>query len=70
LVTLKDDSEIEGWYGEDSFTSSISDDRDIFIQRLYRKDENGIYHQNPENIGFYIPKDSIKDIEFNSTTKN
>jgi hypothetical protein len=64
LVTLKDDSEIAGWYGEDSFSSSIAEDRDLFIQKLYIQDKNGIYQQNPESKGFYIPKDSIKYIEF------
>jgi hypothetical protein len=61
---LKDDTKIYGWYAENSFTSSKGDDRDIFIQYTYNKGEDGIYTQNPDSNGIYIPKDSIKSIEF------
>jgi hypothetical protein len=63
LVTLKDDREICGWYAEQSFSSSDSNDRDLYIQYTYKKDSNGVYQQDPESRGIYIPKDSIKYIE-------
>jgi len=63
IITLKDDSEICGWYAEQSFTSSDPNDRDIYIQYTYKKDENGVYQTDPDSKGIYIPKDSIKYIE-------
>jgi len=63
IITLKDDSEICGWYAERSFTSSNPDERDIYIQYTYKKDENGMYQPDPESKGIYIPRDLIKYIE-------
>ena len=64
LITLKDDREICGWYAQDSFTSSDTTDRDIYIEYTYKKDQNGNYQPDEESKGIYIPKDSIKYIEF------
>jgi hypothetical protein len=64
ILTLKDETEICGWYADESFASSKADDRDIYVQYIYKKDENGKYQPNLESKGIYIQKCSIKYIEF------
>jgi hypothetical protein len=66
LITLKDNTEICGWYGKNSFTSSDPAERDMFVEYIYKKDENGYYFDNPDNHGLYISKDQIKFIELKS----
>jgi hypothetical protein len=63
VVTLKDDTEFCGWYGPNSFTSSETGDRDIYIEYTYTKGPDGTYRHDPASKGVYIPKDSIKYIE-------
>ena len=65
LVTLTDDSVIRGWFGDDSFAASDSEDRDIFIEKVYVtiKGTNR-WKAAPENKGVYISKSQIKTIEF------
>ncbi len=60
VVLLKDDSEIFGWFGENSFSSSISDERDIFIEKCYTEKWELIEGTQ----GIYIAKDEIKTINF------
>jgi len=65
FITLTDGGEIRGWFGSNSFASSISDERDIFIEKVYRRaNGNDVWHDNPENNGIYISKNEIKLIEF------
>ena len=60
VILLNDDTEIYGWYGAKSFSSSASEERDIFIEKFYDKNWNLI-----ENCtGVYISKDQIKTINF------
>jgi len=63
IITLKDNTEICGWYAEQSFSSSDPSDRDIYVQYIYKKDENGMYQHDLESSGIYIPKDSVKYIK-------
>ncbi|MDR1871671.1 MAG: DUF6338 family protein [Deltaproteobacteria bacterium] len=66
LITLKDNSEIYGWYGYNSFTSSNINERDMFVELTYKKDTNGYYYFDPNSYGIYISKDLIKHIELKS----
>lgn len=60
VILLNDDKEIYGWYGDKSFSSSTSEERDIFIEEIYDKNWNLI-----ENCtGLYISKEQIKTINF------
>jgi hypothetical protein len=63
LITLKDGEQICGLYAEKSFPFFKYDDRDIFVQNLNKKGEDGNYSYDPSNLGSYIPKDSIKYIK-------
>lgn len=41
VVTLKDGARIGGFFGEDSFASSEPTERDIYLERSYRIDDEG-----------------------------
>lgn len=60
IVTLVDDVKLYGWYSCNSFSSSDSDERDIYIEKAYK--ENWV--PDEESNGFYVPKGQIKYIEF------
>ena len=64
IVTLADDSVIYGEYSTKSFASSDPDERDLFLEKTYISDENGIWIEADRNEGIYIQKDQIKTIEF------
>ena len=66
IVTLLDGKIMQGWYGGNSFSSSSSDERDIYIERSL--DENWV--PDKESLGFYISKDQIKYIEFKRGKEN
>jgi len=71
LITLDDGSEIRGLFGEESFASSDPQDRDIFLEKLYLKENNSeAWKDNPENDGLYISKDTIMLIEFKRVHKS
>lgn len=59
-VSLIDGSKINGWYSSKSFTSSETDERDLFIEEQYNDD----WTQIVENKGVYIARNQIKTIEF------
>ena len=63
IVTLVDDKMIYGWFSTKSFASSDSDERDIFIERIYSIDDNNNWIENKSIEGIYIPKEQIKTIE-------
>ena len=67
FITLMDGSQIRGWYGGKSFASSEHEERDLFIEKVYRKaTESDQWEDDPGNNGIYISKDTIKLIEFKS----
>lgn len=60
VILLNDDTEIYGWYGSKSFSSSTGEERDIFIEEVYDKNWEIISNCT----GLYISKDKIKTINF------
>lgn len=64
VVTLKDGSQVHGWFGVNSFASSDPNERDLFIEKIYQKLDDGSMESAPENYGIYISKDMIRQIEF------
>lgn len=64
IVTLTDDKMVYGWFSTKSFASSDSDERDIFIEKIYSVDENNNWIEIASSEGIYIPKEQIKTIEF------
>lgn len=63
IVTLTDGTQLFGWFSGDSFASSDADERDLFIEKGYKIDEDGKWFLDEESTGIYIPKDEIKYIE-------
>lgn len=64
IITLLDGTILRGWYSSDSFSSSDSEERDIYIEKGYRLNENGAWEIDSESEGFYISNGQIKCIEF------
>ncbi len=64
LVTLKDDSTISGYFGGNSFASSDNTERDVYIEKVYKIDNNNLWNEVPRSDGILIKGDQIKYIEF------
>ena len=61
IVTLKTGTKIGGWFGEKSFYSTSSNERDIYIERVYdiKKDP-----WEPMDTGILILAKEICDVQF------
>ena len=64
IVTLKDDSIVAGLFGKDSFASSDYEERDIYIERVYRIQADGTWVEVQRSEGILICNKQIKHIEF------
>lgn len=64
LVTFKDGSQVAGWFGSDSFASSETGERDLFIQEVYTINLEGSWEPVEGSAGILIRQDEIKHIEF------
>lgn len=64
IVTLVDGSKIYGWFSTKSFASSDSEERDLYIEKIYSIDDNNNWIEIEGINGIYIPKEQIKTIEF------
>lgn len=63
IITLKDNSTIYGFYGENSFASTVPSERDIYVEVTYDfKNDNWI--PDDRSAGILIPHSQIKHIEF------
>jgi Family of unknown function (DUF6338) len=62
LVTLKNETKWRGVLGENSFISSSSQERDIFIEKVFTVDKNGNWVERTS--GVLITHDQIETIEF------
>ncbi|WP_239613896.1 DUF6338 family protein [Cohnella mopanensis] len=65
IVTFKDGTLVYGLYNDQSFASSIHDERDVYIQAVYDRDSvTGDWEIRPRTKGMWIAKEEIKSIEF------
>lgn len=64
VVTLNDGSIVLGWYGSNSFSSSIAGERDLLLESVYQMDDNGAWSRRSKTDGIWIPAGQIKWIEF------
>jgi len=62
LITLKDGTEFTGHLGSASFISSETSERDMFVQQLYERDDEGVWQ--PTEKSLYVSKDEIRTVEF------
>lgn len=64
VVTLTDGAIVYGLYSVNSFASSEADERDLFIEKVYKKNNKGELIENKECTGVLISKNVISTIEF------
>ncbi len=64
IVTLVDGGMIYGQFSTNSFASSDTEERDLYIEKIYRIDDNKAWIEIEGIDGIYIPKEQIKTIEF------
>lgn len=64
LVTMKDGSQIAGFFGGTSFASSDPSERDLYIQEVYKVIQDGPWQKIPDNKGILIKAEEIKHLEF------
>ncbi|MFZ5909243.1 MAG: DUF6338 family protein [Chloroflexota bacterium] len=65
LVTLKDKSLVAGLWGNASFASSDQQERDIYIQKVYKISPKSSWEATPDNNdGIWISGEQIRSIEF------
>lgn len=63
LITLKDSSQIAGWFGKNSLASSESSERDIYLELVYKLEDDA-WQPVPRSAGILINAGEIRYIEF------
>lgn len=64
IITLKDNTRVDGWFGVESHASSDDDQRDLFVSHVLTQREDGRKELVKNTGGVYISADEIKTIEF------
>jgi hypothetical protein len=64
IVTLKDNTKVQGWFGVRSHASSDDDQRDLFVSHVLTQRADGQKEFVMNTGGVYISADEIKTIEF------
>lgn len=64
LITLSDKRMVAGFIGINSFISSNSKERDLYIDEVYEIDENGLWKKRKRTDGIWLKNEEIKSIEF------
>ena len=67
-VTLKDGSKVSGFFGVRSFASSDPKERDLFIEKAYRVDDDGTWHDVGDR-GILVPAADIRCVEITPDRK-
>ena len=53
-----------GYWGSESFASSIRDNKDLYLEKIYDVNEDREWIEITQNKGIWISGESIKYIEF------
>jgi hypothetical protein len=64
LVTLSNDEKVAGFFGENSFASSDSSERDLYIEEEYTVSDTGVWESRPDKVGILVSSKEIKYVEF------
>ena len=65
LIHLNNGRIIGGLYGPDSFVSSYPEEEDVYLQEIWKIDEEGRFMEKiPDSKGLLINHDAIEYIEF------
>jgi hypothetical protein len=65
IITLKDNTQVKGWFGAASHASSDDDRRDLYVSHVVRLNPATNQEEVVSNTGgVYIAADEIKTVEF------
>lgn len=64
MVTLTSDERVAGFFGNASFASSDSGERDLYLEEEYVITDEGAWQARPDKVGIFIPVREIKYVEF------
>jgi len=64
LVTLTNGDRVAGLFGPNSFASSDTGERDLYIEEEYLVGDEGEWQARPEKVGILIPAREIRYVEF------
>lgn len=64
MVTFVSGEEVRGFFGSESFASSDTGERDLYIEEEYTISPEGKWEPRAEKVGILIPVKEIKHIEF------
>jgi Family of unknown function (DUF6338) len=64
MVTFENGETVGGFFGTNSFASSDTTERDLYIEEEYTVTEEGRWESRPEKIGILIPMRGVRYIEF------
>lgn len=64
IVYLKNGSTVAGYFGGDSFASSDTRERDIYIERIYKIENDTEWVEVKRSDGILIKGENIEQIEF------
>ena len=65
IVTLKDGTEVAGYFGTNSMASSDPDRRDIYLEKVYKiPEDGGIWEIVDGSLGIHIDGSEIALVEF------
>lgn len=64
IVTLKNGKTIYGKFSDNSFSSSDSEERDLYIEKTYIVNDSMIWKEDEKSKGILISKEEIETIEF------
>ena len=69
LIKFKNGSEVIAHFGEKSYATSYPDECSIYLEKLYRYNDENKLETIPDSAGIIISKDELDTIEFYKTTK-
>ena len=64
IVTLTDGRTVYGYFGDASVASSDTKERDLYLQKVYKLDDQGTWLLIPDSAGILISGSTIGSIEF------
>lgn len=64
IITLSDKRTVAGFIGENSFVSSNSKERDLYLDKVYKINKNGEWEERERTDGIWIKNEEIRSIEF------
>ena len=71
LIRMVDDTEVIGYFGNNSYATSYPNEGSIYMEKIYRKSSDSqSIEEIPSSQGMLITKDKYKTIEFYKTEGN